>query len=93
MIPMEPHHNTELVEMPKRSRKDVDFKEEVEDTRQKKKKIMEKNGNHNIFSAELSVNCCGLRNPQTFQELYGLVKHEAPKVVFLNETRLNLKNL
>ena len=62
---------------------------------------MEKNGNHNIFSAEaapasmslLSVNCHGFGNPQTFQELYGLVKHEAPKVVFLNETRLNLKNL
>ncbi len=37
MIPMEPYHNNELVEMPKRSREDVDFKEEVEDSRQKKK--------------------------------------------------------
>ncbi len=41
----------------------------------------------------LSLNCRGLGNPQTVRELHTLVKHEGPDVVFLSETRLELKNL
>jgi hypothetical protein len=41
----------------------------------------------------LSLNCRGLGNPQTVRELHILVKHEGPDVVFLSETRLELKNL
>ena len=41
----------------------------------------------------LSLNCRGLGNPQTVRELREVVKHEDPKVVFLMETRLELKNI
>ena len=41
----------------------------------------------------LSLNCRGLGNPQTVCELHALVKHEDPRVVFLSETQLELKNL
>ena len=41
----------------------------------------------------LSLNCYGLGNPQIVRELHALVKHEDPRVVFLTETRLELKNL
>ncbi len=36
----------------------------------------------------LSLNCCGLGNQATMNELHGLVKSEGPKIVFFMETRL-----
>ena len=41
----------------------------------------------------LSLNCRGLGNPQTVRELHALVKQEGPALVFLLETRLEVKNL
>ena len=41
----------------------------------------------------LSLNCHGLGNPQTVRELHALVKQEGPTLVFLLETRLEVKNL
>jgi hypothetical protein len=39
----------------------------------------------------LSLNCRGLRNPQTVLELHDLVKQEEPGILFLTEKRLELK--
>ena len=36
----------------------------------------------------LSLNCRGLGNQVTVNELHGMVKLEVPKIVFLMETRL-----
>jgi hypothetical protein len=36
----------------------------------------------------LSINCRGLGNPQTVNELHDIVKKKGPNLVFLMETRL-----
>ena len=36
----------------------------------------------------LSLNCRGLGNPQTVNELHDIVKKEGPNLVFLMETRI-----
>ena len=41
----------------------------------------------------LSLNCRGLRNPETVQELQTLVKLEVPQVVFVMETRLDVRSI
>jgi hypothetical protein len=41
----------------------------------------------------LSLNCRGLGNQATVNELHGLVKSEGPKIVFLMETRLPVRKL
>ena len=41
----------------------------------------------------LSLNCRGLRNPETVSELRLLVKKKASQVVFLSETRLDVKSV
>ena len=41
----------------------------------------------------LSLNCRGLGNQVTVNELHGLVKFEGPKIVFLMETRLPVRKL
>jgi hypothetical protein len=41
----------------------------------------------------LSLNGHGLGNPQTINELHGLVKKEGPNLVFLMETRLSSSSL
>jgi hypothetical protein len=41
----------------------------------------------------LSLNCRGLGNQVTVNELHGLVKLEVPKIVFLMETRLPVRKL
>jgi hypothetical protein len=41
----------------------------------------------------LSLNCRGLGNQVTVNELHGLVKLEVPKIVFLMETRLLVRKL
>ena len=41
----------------------------------------------------LSLNCRGLGNPRTVYELHNLVRREDPKVVFLMETRLEVRNI
>ena len=41
----------------------------------------------------LSLNCRGLGNPQTINELHGFVKKEGPNLVFLMETRLSSSSL
>jgi hypothetical protein len=41
----------------------------------------------------LSLNCRGLRNQATVNELHGLVKLEVPQIVFLMETRLPVQKL
>ena len=41
----------------------------------------------------LSLNCHGLGNPQTVNELHDLVKQKGPNVVFLMETRLSVRSL
>jgi hypothetical protein len=41
----------------------------------------------------LSLNCRGLGNPETVQELHDLVKQEAPQVVFLMETQLEVGSM
>jgi hypothetical protein len=40
-----------------------------------------------------SFNCCGLGNPKTVSELHTVVRKEDPSIVFLMETRLELRNL
>ena len=40
-----------------------------------------------------SLNCRGLGNPETVSELHRIVKKEDPSIVFLMETRLDLRNL
>ena len=40
-----------------------------------------------------SLNCRGLGNPETVSELHRIVKREDPSIVFLMETRLDLRNL
>ena len=41
----------------------------------------------------LSLNCHGLRNPQTVNELHDVVKKEGLNLVFLMETRLTKSSL
>ena len=41
----------------------------------------------------LSLNCRGLGNPQTVNELHDVVKKEGPNLVFLMETRLTNSSL
>ena len=41
----------------------------------------------------LSLNCCGLGNPQTVNELHDVMKKEGPNLVFLMETRLSVNCL
>ena len=41
----------------------------------------------------LSLNCRGLGNPETVQELHDLVKQEAPQVMFLMETWLKVGSM
>jgi hypothetical protein len=41
----------------------------------------------------LSLNCRGLGNPQTVNELHELVKRKGPNIVFLMETRLPVRSL
>jgi hypothetical protein len=41
----------------------------------------------------LSLNCHGLGNPETVQELQTLVKVEVPQVVFVMETRLDVRSI
>ena len=41
----------------------------------------------------LSLNCRGLGNPETVSELHTLVRKEDPSIVFLMETRLELRHL
>ena len=41
----------------------------------------------------LSLNCHGLGNPETVSELHTLVRKEDPSIVFLMETRLELRHL
>ena len=41
----------------------------------------------------LSLNSRGLGNPETVQELQSLVKLEVPQVVFVMETRLDVRSI
>ena len=41
----------------------------------------------------LSLNCRGLGNPQTVNELHDLVRKKEPNIVFLMETRLQVRSL
>jgi hypothetical protein len=41
----------------------------------------------------LSLNCRGLGNPQTVNELHELVRKKGPNIVFLMETRLEVRSL
>ncbi len=40
-----------------------------------------------------SLNCCGLGNPETVRELHMFVRKEDPDIVFLMETRLEVRCL
>ena len=41
----------------------------------------------------LSLNCRGLGNPETVSELHAIVRKEDPSLVFLMETRMEVRNL